>query len=242
MIFFKAKFFFELEAYDNIELFDDNENIWNSLSNMESFFKDKTFKNNKKEIPASCHLENLEKIFIGENTTIEPNTYIKGPCFIGKNCQIRHGAYIRGNVIIGDGCIIGHCTEIKNSILLNNVRASHFAYIGDSIIGNNVNLGAGVKCANFRLDKEDVTIYFQNKKINTGLKKLGAIIGDNSQIGCNTVLNPATFLGKNVVCYASLNVGGYVLSNSIIKQAGKLLVKQLKSRDFKNELIASVKK
>jgi UDP-N-acetylglucosamine diphosphorylase / glucose-1-phosphate thymidylyltransferase / UDP-N-acetylgalactosamine diphosphorylase / glucosamine-1-phosphate N-acetyltransferase / galactosamine-1-phosphate N-acetyltransferase len=242
MPFFQANFFFDLERYENIELFNKNENIWNSLLNIKFFFEKKVFKAEKKKLPTNCFLENPEKIFIGENTIIEPNTYIKGPCFIGKNCQIRHGAYIRGNVITGDGCIIGHGTEIKNSILLNNVRASHFVYIGDSILGNDVNIGANATLANYRLDREEVSFSFQNNKINTGLKKFGSVIGDNTQIGCNTVLNPATFLGKNVICYACLNIGGYVFSNSIIKQAAKPLVKQLKSRDFKNELIASVKK
>jgi UDP-N-acetylglucosamine diphosphorylase / glucose-1-phosphate thymidylyltransferase / UDP-N-acetylgalactosamine diphosphorylase / glucosamine-1-phosphate N-acetyltransferase / galactosamine-1-phosphate N-acetyltransferase len=242
MKFFNAKYFFDLTNYHSKKIINDNLDVWLSLLNIKIFFQNIKFGFNKNLIPPSCHLENPDKIYIGENTLIEPNTYIKGPCYIGDNCQIRHGAYIRGNVITGNNCIIGHCTEIKNSILLNNVCASHFAYVGDSIIGNNVNLGAGVKLANYRLDKEEISFIFENKKIKTGLKKFGAIIGDNTQIGCNSVLNPATFLGKNVVCYAVLNIGGFIISNSIVKQPSKNLVKQLKSRDFKNELIASIKK
>lgn len=242
MNLFDFKFFFELEGFKNSSLFNNNVNVWNSLLNISVFFKDKIFKNNAKHIPSSCFLKNPETIFIGDNSIIEPGSYIQGPCYIGDNCQVRHGAYIRNNVIIGDGCIIGHCTEVKNSILLNNVHASHFAYIGDSILGNNVNLGAGVRCANYRLDKKNISFYFKNEKIDTGLKKLGAIIGDNSQIGCNTVLNPATFMGKNVICYANINVGGYIMSDSIIKPTNKIIIKQLKSRDSKNERIVSVEK
>lgn len=242
MPLFKSNFFFELKDCRNVQVFNDSENIWKSLLNITSFFENNSFKNVKKNIPSTCHLENPEKIFIGDNTIIEPSTNIKGPCYIGNNCQIRHGAYIRSNVIIGDGCVIGHCTEVKNSILLNNVRASHFAYIGDSILGNNVILGAGVKCANYRLDEGDIYFYFQNKKINTGMKKLGAVIGDNSRIGCNSVLNPATFIGRNVFCYACINIGGFIMSDAIVKQTGKILIEQLKYKDFKDELIATVKK
>lgn len=242
MEFFKANYFFDLKEYENKDLFDESIEIWKTFFNVTKFFEKKVFKINVNNIPSTCFLENSHSIFIGENTIIEPNTYIKGPCYIGNNCEIRHGAYIRGNVITGNNCVIGHCTEIKNSILLNNVHAAHFAYIGDSILGNDVNIGAGVKCANYRLDEGEIIFFYENKKINTQLKKLGAIIGDNSQIGCNTVLNPATFLGKNTVCYPGLNVGGNISSNSIIKNPGKLLIKQLKDREFKNELIASVKK
>jgi len=243
MDFFYTKNFFELNDFENKQLFENTQILWTVLSKITRFFKDQNFNYNKKEIPKSCYLENSEKIYIGEKTLIEPYTYIKGPCYIGKNCQIRQGAYIRENVITGNNCIIGHCSEIKNSILLNNVCASHFAYIGDSILGNNVNLGAGVKCANFRLDKENICFYFKNKKIKTDLKKFGSIIGDNCQIGCNTVLNPATFLEKNVRCYANLNFGGFIKANSIVKQIGKIKIQQFKKlKIFTNEHIDSGKK
>jgi NDP-sugar pyrophosphorylase family protein len=218
---FKIENFFEIELYEHKKLFTNIKNIWEALNNIKEYFKDKKCKCIRVKIPSNCYLQNSETIFIEENTIIEPNTFIKGPCYIGKNCQIRHGAYIRGNVIAGDNCVIGHCTEVKNSILLDNVQAAHFAYIGDSIVGNNVNLGAGVKCANFRLDKKIVNFFFKNIKIQTNLRKFGAIIGDNSQIGCNTVLNPATFFEKDVICYSNLNVRGYHLSNTIIKQTKK---------------------
>jgi len=239
---FEIKDFFEIDKFSYKELFYDIEDVWQALINLKKVFKEKPSAKIKTKIPSTCHLEKPELIFIDENTLIEPNTFIRGPCIIGKNSEIRHGAYIRGNVIAGDNCIIGHATEIKNSILLNNVHAAHFAYIGDSILGNNVNLGAGVRCANFRIDKKDISFLFDGKKINTNLNKLGAIIGDNSQIGCNTVLNPATFIEKQVACYANLTLSGYFEKNSIVKQANRTFIKKSKLRDLKNEFNVSGKK
>ena len=169
-------------------------------------------------MPASAFLVNPELISIGKGTVVEPGAYIAGPCIIGQNCQVRNGAYIRGNVIIGDDCVVGHATEIKGSILLNRVCASHFNYVGDSILGNDVNLGAGLVCANLRLDRQKVSIHYKNQKIPTPLKKLGAIVGDGSQLGCNSVLNPGTVLGKKVFCSPCLNISGYIPGGSFIKE------------------------
>lgn len=219
--------FFNIENFSHKKVFDENLLVWNILNNIEIYFKNlKSLKNNLNLIPTHCHIENSKHIYIGENTTIESYSYIKGPCIIGRNSQIRHGAYIRGNVITGQNCIIGHSTEVKNSILLNNVKASHFAYIGDSIVGNNVNIGAGVKLANFRLDKKNISFYLNGERIKTSLNKFGSIIADNCQIGCNSVLNPATFLEKNIICYANVNLGGYFEENSIIKSSNKILIKK----------------
>ncbi|MFA6119618.1 MAG: UDP-N-acetylglucosamine diphosphorylase [Parachlamydiales bacterium] len=215
------KKFFNTEKYLHKNIFENVENLRDLFLKLNEYFYNFKFTKIKSKIPSSCYLENEEKIFLGENCIIEPNTYIKGPCIIGKNAQIRHGAYIRGNVLAGDNCVIGHATEIKNSILLDNVKAAHFAYVGDSIIGNNVNVGAGVKFANFRLDQNEISFMFESKKIYTGLNKLGAIIGDDCQIGCNSVLNPATFFEKSVICYPCLNIGGYFEKESIIKQSQK---------------------
>ncbi|NGX34361.1 MAG: Bifunctional protein GlmU [Candidatus Anoxychlamydiales bacterium] len=223
--------FFEIESFLFKELFENINEIWTPLENLNSYLKKENLKNkikNKKfQIPKTCYIENPDLVFIGENTLIEPYVHIKGPCVIGKNSQIRHGAYIRGNVITGTNCIIGHSTEIKNSILLDNVSAAHFAYIGDSILGNRVNIGAGVKLANFRLDKNQISFYLNLKKIKTNLLKLGSIIGDDTQIGCNTVLNPATFLEKNIKCNPSLNIGGHITKDSVIKNKTSFTEKKL---------------
>lgn len=156
-------------------------------------------------------------ISIGEGTVLEPGCYIKGPCIIGKNCTVRHGAYIRGDVITGDSCVIGHETEMKNTLMMNYAHAAHFAYLGDSILGNNVNLGAGVKCANLKLDGSDITISYHGNKIPLRLRKLGAICGDSVQLGCNAVTNPGTLIGKGSKCYPCANFGGFIPPYSIVK-------------------------
>ncbi|OGL44884.1 MAG: hypothetical protein A2161_20885 [Candidatus Schekmanbacteria bacterium RBG_13_48_7] len=145
-------------------------------------------------------------IFIGNGTILESNTIIKSPAIIGNNCQIRHTAYLRGNIIMGDNCVAGHSTEIKNSIFMNNACAGHFAYIGDSILGTDVNLGAGTKLANLQFRTQDekksrkirsIVLKCGQKKIDTELKKFGAVIGDYVETGCNSVLAPGVMLGKN---------------------------------------------
>lgn len=151
-------------------------------------------------IPEGVFLINPESIFIGKGTRVEPGAYIQGPCWIGENCIIRHGAYIRGNCIAEDGVVIGHATEVKNAYFFSGAHAAHFAYVGDSILGHHVNLGAGVKLANVRFDKKEISIHWEGKKYQTGLRKWGAILGDRCQIGCNAVANPGTLIGPDVQC------------------------------------------
>ena len=145
--------------------------------------------------PSGCSIG--ENVFIDESVKIPQICVIEGPAYIGKNTTIRPFAYIRENVIIGDNCVIGNSTEIKNSILLDSVQVPHFNYVGDSVLGNFVHLGAGVICANLRKDKKPVTSKFGDEKFATNLKKMGAIIGDYSEIACNVVLNPGIVLPKH---------------------------------------------
>jgi UDP-N-acetylglucosamine diphosphorylase / glucose-1-phosphate thymidylyltransferase / UDP-N-acetylgalactosamine diphosphorylase / glucosamine-1-phosphate N-acetyltransferase / galactosamine-1-phosphate N-acetyltransferase len=217
--------FFNIDKFKYKDLFEKDIPVWNALLHLSKYLEKVSNWSKLSTISKDVYLENPEKIFIGKDTKIESGAYIKGPCIIGDNCQVRHGAYIRGNVITGDNCVIGHATEIKNSILLNNASAAHFAYVGDSILGNNVNLGAGVKCANFRLDKNEISFFYDDKKIKTGLLKLGAIIGDNVQIGCNSVLNPASFLERDCICYPCINISGVIKAKSIVKADASLLVR-----------------
>lgn len=209
--------FFNLENFEHRELFDEKDFVWLALANIERYLKKRVLGLKSGQISPQAYLINPEAISIGEGTIVEPGAYIKGPCIIGKNCIIRHGAYIRGSIITGDGCIIGHDTEIKNTILLNNAHAAHFAYLGDSILGNDTNLGAGTKCANLKLDRRQISILFEGKRIVTPFRKFGAIIGDGSQTGCNTVTNPGSLIGKEVLCYPCTNIGGFVPSQSIVK-------------------------
>ena len=149
-------------------------------------------------------------IIIEKGATIEAGALLHGPCLIGAGTEVRHAAYVRGNVITCRNCVIGHATEIKNSLLFNEAKAGHFNYVGDSILGNAVNLGAGVKLANFKLPSSSsarIKIRFGIKtKIDSGLRKLGAIIGDRSQIGCNSVTNPGTVLSRDSIVYPCTTV------------------------------------
>jgi NDP-sugar pyrophosphorylase family protein len=165
-----------------------------------------------------CFTKDGDCIFIGRGTTIAENAVIKGPAIIGPGCEIRPGAYLRENVILGNNCIIGNSTEIKNSVLFDNVQAPHFNYIGDSILGNYVHLGAGVILSNFRLDQQPVTVKdSKGGTVSTGRTKFGAIIGDNTEIGCNSVLNPGTILEKEVIVFPLSNVWGYHKGRTIVR-------------------------
>ncbi len=219
---FEPSVFFDLASFQHRALFEQLTFVWEALPKIGPYLKSQALGEIEVTVPAGVHLVNPELISIGKGTVLEPGAYIKGPCLIGANCTVRHGAYIRGDLIAGDGCVIGHDSEIKNAILLNGAHAAHFAYVGDSILGNQVNLGAGVKCANLKLDNSPVAIHHEGQRIATGLRKFGAIIGDGTQIGCNSVTNPGTLIGRQVLCFPCLNLGGVILSDQIVKGTSAL--------------------
>jgi len=157
-----------------------------------------------------------DQIYIGAGTIIEPTALIKGPAWLGNNTEVRHGAYIRGDVLVGDGCVVGHTTEIKSSVMLGGSKAGHFAYIGDSILGR-VNLGAGTKLANLKVVDSAVVVKIEERSIQTGLRKFGAILGDGVEMGCNSVTAPGTMLGKNVIVYPNGTARGYCPPGKIIR-------------------------
>jgi bifunctional N-acetylglucosamine-1-phosphate-uridyltransferase/glucosamine-1-phosphate-acetyltransferase GlmU-like protein len=160
-----------------------------------------------------------DRIFVGEGTVVEPGAFIRGPVIIGHNTEVRQGAYIRGNCLIGDRCVVGHTTEMKNAVMLHDAKAGHFAYIGDSILGNDVNLGAGTRCANLKITQSEVTVRARERVYKTGLKKFGAILGDNVQIGCNAVTSPGVLMGRSSLVYPNINVpGGFYPARSIISR------------------------
>lgn len=215
----KAENFFELSNFKHAAIFTNCEYVWNALAKIHAYISAYPSGNIEANIPVGAHIIDPTTIRIGKGSIIEPGAYIKGPCIIGENCTIRHGAYIRGDLITGNNCIIGHDTEIKNVIMLDGAHAAHFAYVGDSILGNHVNLGAGVKCANLKFDKSVLTVTWNSFTINTGLRKFGAILGDNAQLGCNSVTNPGTIIGKNSAIYPCVNFGGILLSNHLVKNS-----------------------
>ena len=159
-----------------------------------------------------------KKIFFEKDVIVEPFSLISPPAYFSQGTQIRHSSYIRGSVYTGEKVVIGHTTEVKNSIFFSSAKASHFAYVGDSILGNNVNLGAGTKLANLKFSKTIITLVINDETVNTGLKKLGAILGDSCQTGCNSVLQPGTLLGKRSYVYPGKVCGpGYFLPGTKIK-------------------------
>ncbi len=159
-----------------------------------------------------------DKISIGKGVLVEAGAMIKSPTIIGHMNEIRQGAYIRGYCLTGSGCVIGHVTEVKHTVFLNGAKAGHFAYLGDSILGNNVNLGAGTKLANLRFTEGSVPIKTPEGPIDSGLRKFGAILGDSVQTGCNSVTNPGSVLGKGSLVLPNKTVpSGYHENSSIIR-------------------------
>ena len=147
-------------------------------------------------------------VIIQSGALIEPSTHFIGPCFVGSSAIVRHGAYIRENAWICSGALVGHCSEIKHSVLLPGSKAPHFNYVGDSILGSNVNLGAGVKLSNLRNDGTEVYLRLEELRIPSGLRKFGAILGEGCQLGCNAVTNPGTILGNDSVVWPNVTVTG----------------------------------
>lgn len=215
---------FDIHDFEHKAIFEGDPEPWLILSKISDFLRTLPLGHIKGEVSPQAYLIQPELITIEKGAIVEPGAYIHGPCWIGKNSVVRHGAYIRGNLIAGEGCVIGHDTEVKNALFLNNAHAAHFAYVGDSILGNNINLGAGTICANLRLDRKEIAIQINGKKIQTGLRKFGAMIGDQTQIGCNSVLNPGTIIGKGVVCFPTINIGGYIPAASTVKPAQHAII------------------
>jgi NDP-sugar pyrophosphorylase family protein len=171
-----------------------------------------------------------ERIIIGPGTIVEPGALIRGPVIIGSHSEIRQGAYIRGECVVGSRCVVGHTTEMKGSILLDGAKAAHFAYVGDSILGRDVNLGAGTKLANLKMVSGSITVRMDQQGCDTGRRKLGAILGDHTETGCNSVTSPGTLMGPFSIVYPGISVpGGYYPAGTVIAPAhGSLKIRRLK--------------
>ncbi len=164
-----------------------------------------------------------EDVYIAKSAKIYPNTFIKGPTIIGENTEVRPSAFIRGSVIVGNNCVVGNSTELKNVILFNNVQVPHFNYVGDSILGFKAHTGAGAITSNVKQDKTNVFVKTSDEAVDSKLKKFGAILGDNVEVGCNAVLNPGTVVGKNSRIYPLTMVRGFVPADSIVKNNGEII-------------------
>jgi NDP-sugar pyrophosphorylase family protein len=235
--------FFDLSDFPYADaLFRDVTYVWDALmpnglqTFLEKFLEERAGIHGR--VMPGVFIEDETRVYIGEGTVIEPGVYIKGPAVIGRDCEIRHGAYLREYILTGDECVIGHDTEVKHSIFLNRSKAPHFNYVGDSILGNNVNLGAGTKLSNLPVTS-GATDQDQNrplieiklpdgKPVPTSLSKLGAILGDGVETGCNVVTNPGCLLGKGTLVYANASLRGYYPPQTIIKWKPELQFAQRK--------------
>ena len=167
-----------------------------------------------------------ENIWIARSAKVAPTASITGPCIIGRDTEVRHCAFIRGNALVGDGAVVGNSTELKNVILFNKVQVPHYNYVGDSILGYKAHMGAGSITSNVKSDKLLVKVHTPEGDIETGIKKFGAMIGDEVEVGCGSVLNPGTVIGKNSNIYPLSSVRGVVPAHSIYKKQGEVAEKR----------------
>ena len=182
-----------------------------------------------KELIKTLDMQKFEKrgedIYVAKSAKVAESASITGPCIIDEQAEVRHCAFIRGNAIVGKKCVVGNSTELKNVILFDCVQVPHYNYVGDSILGYRSHLGAGAVTSNVKSDKTLVTVKVMGEKIETSLKKFGAILGDNVEVGCGSILNPGTVIGKNTNIYPLSSVRGYVPQNSIYKAADNVVEK-----------------
>lgn len=174
-------------------------------------------------LPAQAYEQTGETVWIAKTAKIYPNTYIAGPCIIGPGTEVRPGAFIRGNVLVGENCVVGNSTELKNVILFDCVQVPHYNYVGDSVLGYRSHMGAGAVTSNVKQDKTPVTVRCGEEKMETGLKKFGAMLGDFVEVGCGAVLNPGTVVGRRSRIYPLSMVRGYVGADCIYKKDGTIV-------------------
>ena len=167
------------------------------------------------------------EVWVHKTATVAPTALIQGPTVIGAGTEVRHCAFIRGSALVGEGCVVGNSTEIKNAVIFDGVQIPHYNYVGDSILGFRSHMGAGVVASNFRSDKGNVNVHDGNETIVTGLRKLGTILGDGSDVGCNSVLCPGSVVGRDCIVYPLSRVRGYLPERSIFKGDGTVVPRKI---------------
>ena len=216
----KIKNLYNLEETIAKDLFEGVVYPWEVLPKISDFIK---------KLGATLSEEEYEKrgedIWIAKSATVAPTAYIHGPVIIGKEAEVRHCAFIRGNAIVGEGAVVGNSTELKNVVLFNKVQVPHYNYVGDSILGYKAHMGAGSITSNVKSDKHLVKVHTPEGDIETGIKKFGAMLGDEVEVGCGSVLNPGTVVGAHSNIYPLSSVRGVVPAGSIYKKQGEVVEK-----------------
>ena len=218
----RAEELFDLGQTEHASLFDSLGQAWEVLPHIGDYLRDTLRAAQLGQAHGQAVIEG--DVFVGEGTVIEAGALIRGPVWIGRNCHIGHGATLRGNVIVGDGCIVGHATELKNAVLFNGCEVPHFNYVGDSVLGHLVHLGAGVMLSNYRLIRGNVNVRTASGRLDSGLAKFGALIGDRTEIGCNAVLNPGAVIGRDCLLYPNVTFTGVLPARRLVKNKTELTV------------------
>mgnify|MGYP003291951620 CR=1 FL=1 len=199
-------------------IFDDKEFPWNALPDLKDFILELG-----KTLPETEYEHKEEDVWISKSAKVFPSAHIGGPCIIDHDAEVRHCAFIRGSAIVGKNSVVGNSTELKNVILFDNVQVPHYNYVGDSILGYKAHMGAGAVTSNVKSDKTLVKVKAKDEEIETGMKKMGAILGDNVEIGCNSVLCPGTIIGKGSIIYPTSMVRGVIGENKIYKNKKEII-------------------
>ena len=207
--------YLDLNRSEHRMLFDQSVNAWDALKQIPSYLQFRLKPQILGRLVGKPFISGA--VFVGKGTVVEQGAMIKGPAWIGEGCEIRNGAYIRENVIIGSGCVIGNSCELKNCIVFDEAQIPHFNYIGDSILGYRAHVGAGVILSNVKLDHAEIVISTKQGLLPTGLKKFGAILGDRVEVGCNSVLNPGSIVGRDTVIYPGTIWRGVAPADSVVK-------------------------
>ncbi len=212
----KTKELFDCKTKYLEELFENAQYPWEMLCVLKNYINNLI----KKGIDGFTEIS--DGVYVGENVKIYPNTTIEAPAIIGSGTQIRPGAFLRGYVITGENCVIGNSSELKHCVLLDKVQVPHYNYVGDSILGNHAHMGAGAICSNLKADGKNIAIH-SDEEYETGLRKIGAILGDNADVGCGCVLNPGTIIGKDTTVYPLTSVRGVMPEGCIVKSMDNIV-------------------
>lgn len=212
---------YDLEQTIAKDLFEGATYPWEVLGKISGFIRELGPK-----LDADRFEQRGEDIWVAKSANVAPTAFLNGPLIIDEEAEIRHCAFVRGSAIVGRGCVIGNSTELKNVVIFNSVQVPHYNYVGDSVLGYKSHMGAGSITSNIKSDRTVVVIKDQTKQLETGLKKIGAMLGDYVEVGCNSVLNPGTIVGRGSNIYPLSSVRGVIPANSIYKNRGEVAEKQ----------------